>query len=397
MGTVNIALANGQLGGTIQTNDGIVGMVLTGVSESGGYTVGTPILVSSLTDVAAAGITAANNPFALRHLTEFYNQVGTSAKLYLMLTAATITIANMADNTNANGGKKLMDFSTGKIKVLGLLADDKAVHTGGGTITITNGMNADVYTAAANGKIMAAAYFNAEKPFRMIIGGSSYAGTASALTDESTGTSNNRVAILIGDTLSYDATYSSAAIGLLLGTVASLPVQRKISRVKNGALSNQAVYLHTTAIESAGGDPATIAGKNFITFITYPNVSGYFFASDAMLTVSTDDYCMLARGRIIDKAHILAYTTFVQEIDDEVPVNDDGTLDAGFCKWLSQQIVNQVNNTMTANREISAVSCYINPAQNILSTNQLNIVLSITPVGYATTIDISLGFDNPAA
>ncbi len=110
---------------------------------------------------------------------------------------------------------------------------------------------------------------------------------------------------------------------------------------------------------------------------------------------TTDDYSFLARGRVIDKAHILAYTTFVQEVDDEVPVNADGTLDAGFCKWLSQQIINQINNTMTANKEISAVNCFIDPAQNILSTNELNVVLKLTPVGYATDIEINLGFANP--
>ena len=32
MGSVNITLASGQLGGTLQTNDGITGMVLTGAS-----------------------------------------------------------------------------------------------------------------------------------------------------------------------------------------------------------------------------------------------------------------------------------------------------------------------------------------------------------------------------
>jgi hypothetical protein len=115
-----------------------------------------------------------------------------------------------------------------------------------------------------------------------------------------------------------------------------------------------------------------------------------------MCTATTDDYGMLARGRVIDKAHILAYTTFVQEVDDEIPVNADGTLDAGFCKWLQQQIVNQISNTMTANKEISSVSCFIDPVQNILSTNQLNVVLTITPVGYATNISINLGFANPA-
>jgi hypothetical protein len=57
---------------------------------------------------------------------------------------------------------------------------------------------------------------------------------------------------------------------------------------------------------------------------------------------------------------------------------------------------NQINNTMTANREISSVTCFIDPAQNILSTNRLNVVLRIIPVGYATNIEISLGFANPA-
>jgi hypothetical protein len=83
-------------------------------------------------------------------------------------------------------------------------------------------------------------------------------------------------------------------------------------------------------------------------------------------------------------------------VDDEVPVTTDGTLEPGFCKWLSQQIENLINNTMTANREISSVKCFIDPEQNILSTNQLNVVIGIVPVGYATQIEISLGFNNPA-
>jgi hypothetical protein len=393
MGSVNITLANGQLGGTLHTNDGITGLVLTGITESGGYTAATPILVTSLTDVTNAGITIAHNPFAIKQLKEFYNQAGTGAELYLMLVPPTMTVAQMADNTNANGVKKLLDHASGKIKVLGLLSDDAAITAAGGIITVTNGLNADVYTAASNMKVTGEAFFDAEKPFRAIIGGTSYSGVAADLTDETSGTTNNRTAILIGDTVSG----SSACIGLLLGVISSIPVQRKISRVRSGALTNIAAYVATSTVEATGAGALSVnAGKGFITFITYPNVSGYFFSGDPMLTATTDDYGMLARGRVIDKAHMLAYTTFVQEVDDEVPVNPDGTLDAGFCKWLSQQIVNQVNNTMTANKEISAVSCFIDPLQNILSTNQLNVVLKITPVGYATQIEISLGFENPA-
>ncbi len=395
MGRVNISLANGQLGGTIQTNDGIAGIVMTGVSESGGYTAGVPILVTSMADVVVAGITTGNNPFAIKQLQEFYNQAGTGAQLYVMLMPPTVTVAQMASISAPASAKTLLDFAGGKIKVLGLLSDDAAIVTAGGTVTLLNGMNQDVQTAVTNIEVMAQAYFQAQTPFRAVIGGSSYQGVPSSLPDETDGTTSNRTAILIGDT---DITYTSksACVGLLLGTISSIPVHRKISRVRTGPLKIPAAYVSDTTVEEAGSSLSLIAQKGFITFKTYPNVSGYFFSGDPMCTATTDDYSMLARGRVMDKVHILAYTTFVQEVDDEMPVNTDGTLDAGFCKWLEQQIVNQVNNTMTANKEISSISCFIDPVQNILSTNQLNVVLKIVPVGYATNFEITLGFNNPA-
>lgn len=390
-GGVTVTEAAGQLGGTVTINDRVVGMVLTGATE-GSYTAGTPLLVTSLTDVISAGITNTGNAFAYRHCKEFYDQAPLGSQLYLMLVPSTITIADMADNTNANGAKKLLNFAAGKIKVLGLLADDKAISVAGGTITVTNGLNADVYTAANSVKVMEASFRAAQKPFRAIIGGSSYSGTASALTDESTGTTNNKAAILIGDTISYDATYSSACLGLFMGKVASNSVQVKVSRVKDGPLSNTTAYLKTTPVGSTGGDTATIAGKNYITWTTYPNVSGYFFSSDAMLCASTDDYWFLARGRVIDKAHVIAYTTFVNEVDDDIPTVEGGKPNIGWCKWMEQQIIGQVTNTMLVSNEISGVDCYIDTDQNVVSTGTLNVVLKVRPKGYLTYINVSLGF-----
>ena len=394
MGSVNITLVNGQLGTTLQTNDGVTGMVLTGQSETGGYTEGTPILVTGLDSLVSQGISEDGNAFAYRQVSEFYDEAGEGALLYLMLVPDTIRVNQMADHSNANGAKKLLDFAQGKIKLLGIMTDDVAVAAAAGSpITVTNSLNADVYTAATNMALTGSDYFSAQKPFRAIIGGTSYSGTASGLTDITAGTTNNRTAILIGDTQS-DA---YACLGLLLGRLASVPVMRKVSRVRTGAMSNTAAYLGTTSLETSAGTQSVIASKGFITWWTYPNVSGYFFSGDDTFSAVTDDYHFLARGRVIDKVHVLAYTTFVQEVDDEVPVNSDGTLDAGFCKWLSQQIINQVDNTMTANREISSVDCFIDPTQNILSTNQLNVVVKITPVGYASDIEITLGFENPSA
>ncbi|MBA3828689.1 MAG: hypothetical protein H0X33_07115 [Taibaiella sp.] len=54
---------------------------------------------------------------------------------------------------------------------------------------------------------------------------------------------------------------------------------------------------------------------------------------------------------------------------------------------MEQQIINQVNLAMTAHNEISSVKCYVDPAQNVLATNKVVIVLKIIPVGYSSTND----------
>ena len=387
MGSVTVNLANGQLGGTLQTNDGVCGLVMTGATE-GDYTVGDCILVTGLDSLAAAGITAAGNAFAYRQIKEFYDQAGAGAQLYLLLVANTMAVDAMCDHTNANGAKKLLQFAGGKIKLLGIIPDDFTIDD----FTVTNGINGSVYDAVNNMHVLAGDFFDMEHPFRCLIAGSCYNGVPADLNDMTDGTNMNRVAIVIGDTVS--SATAPGAVGLALGRLASVPVQRKLSRVKDGPLTNTEAYLSTTALEDAAGAEATIAGKGFITWKTYPNLSGYFWSGDPMCTANADDYHMLARGRVIDKAHILAYSVFVQEVDDEVPVNADGTIDAGFAKWLQQQIVNTINTTMVANKEVSSVSCFIDPAQDIVTTSILNVVLKIRPVAYASDIVISLGFES---
>lgn len=391
MGTVNITLANGGLGATLQTSDGITGLVLTGTATDS-YALSTPILITSLGSLAGYAITNDNNSFAFRQVREYYNEAGDGAQLYLMLVSAETTVAQMADKDNADGAKKLLEFAHGKIKLLGIMTDDVAVEAATTTISTTEGINDDVHTAASNMVVMAQGYFSRHQPFRAIIGGTSYTGTPASLRDVLAGTTNNRTAILVGDTQSGRA----ASLGLLLGRLSAVPVMRKVSRVRTGPLSNSTAFISTTAVEEDAVQLPVIASKGYITWCTYPNVSGYYFSGDDTCSATTDDYHFVARGRVIDKAHTLAYATFVQEVDDEVPVNKDGTLDAGFCQWLSRQIINQVNNAMTVNKEISSVDCYIDPAQNILSTNRLKVILRIVPVGYASNIEISLGFDNPA-
>ena len=127
---------------------------------------------------------------------------------------------------------------------------------------------------------------------------------------------------------------------------------------------------------------------------TIPNVNGYYFNSDPACVSDTSDYSSLARGRVIDKTIRLAYATFIEEIEDDVEIDENGNLSPPIVKYYQQKIVSAIETSMAG--EISGVECYIDPAQDVLATNKVIVdKLSIRPKGYSTFIDVKLGFDNP--
>jgi hypothetical protein len=201
---------------------------------------------------------------------------------------------------------------------------------------------------------------------------------------------------MIGDTVSGS---KGAAVGLLLGRIAKIPVQRHIGSVKDGALNVLNAYVLTARIEDA--DVITINDAGFITFRTFIGRSGYFFADDSLATKVADDYRSLARRRSIDKAYRIAYDTMLEKIADEIPVMNDGTLVPAMCKSWESDVVTAIVNSMTAEGNLgvdptdstdTGVKCYISYNQNIVATNKFEMTLQIKPYGYAKYIDVHLGF-----
>ncbi len=391
-GGVSITLGNGNLGAALQTDDGVCGMVLTG-STGDSYTLGTPILLTSYAEALTGdnALSVENNAFALRQISDFYSQPGTNgAELYVMLVADTLTVEDMCDKTNSNGAIKLLNYAAGAIKILGCMSDDTIVTVP----SVTAGINPDCYLAITKMQALGVQFFGAEMPFRGVIGATSYNGTVGDLTAINSGTTSNRVQLLLGD-IEAPTGYSggtAACLGFELGLLAVLPVQRKISRVLNGPLSgvNEA-YVGTETVEAAGGDIATMAGKGFVTIQTRPRETGYFFTGDPMCTSTSDDYASMVNGRVIDKAAIIAWQVFGQDVDDEVPVAPDGTIDPSYAASLQNSINKAYQVNMIANNNCSGATSLVPLNQNVVATGNVAVTLSIQPEGYATNIDITLG------
>jgi hypothetical protein len=397
-GGIDITETNGNVSGTIQTNDGIMGLICT-AKTGDSYTLGTPILITSAASAITGGnaLSMTHNAFALSQINNFYAQPGnTTAQLYFMGVADTMTVADMCDHSNSNGIIKLWNYANGAMKGFGALSDDTLV-----TVPGVTGVNTDCYTAVTNAQAFCVAAQAAFKPCFAVIGGTSYSGTVGDVTDETDGTSSNYAQLLIGD-IEAPGGYSGgkgAAVGYYLGKIASCDVAVKVSDRTQGPLAgvNEA-YVGSETIEVAGGDMITLANKGIITFCNVPNLVGYFFGNnvfglpgDRMCTVASDDYNTLTARRVINKAFTLVYGKLASTVDGHVPTLITGVIEPKYAAWLQLQMDNLIDRNMTSAGEDSGVTAFVDPTQNIVTSGGVTVNVSLGEDGYASGINVKLG------
>ena len=389
---VKIIYSNGALGQVAEMDDGCLGFLALGATATDKFTLGTAYMVRNLAALEELGVTAENNANLYRNVKEFYAEAGDGVELWIMGFAPTATFVSILDKDNAAGAKALILAANGKLR--GLIAF-KPPETGY-KLTTTDGLDADVYDALPLAQALGEwSTDNRYAPLFTLIEGYGFTGEATALKDLHE-MDHNRCGIVVGDTA---ADSKNAAMGVVAGRIASSDVQRKISRVKSGALAPVTLYIGDKPAELA--DAETINDLGYITFRTFVGKSGYFIADDHLATAATDDYNSVSNRRVIDKAYRVAYNTLVDVLNDEVPIATDGTLSPAWCASVQGDVQQAVITSMTAagnlgndpaDADDTGVECSISYDQNILATSQLAVGLRVKPNGYAKYIDVTLGF-----
>lgn len=386
---VEINVLEGTLGGSASIDDGIAGLIVSAPAPSG-LALSTPKVIFSLDEAIALGIDedfdSDNNVDAYHQIEGFYTDASKGTELWIMVIPQTTTMES-ACNLNADIAKQLLEAAGGRIKIWGITR----VPDAGYAPTFNEGIDDDVAAAVLNADALCESFQGAFNPCRAIIGARGFQGDVGALKDFRLN-SNPFVGVVLGS----ESENGYPAVGRILGRMASLPVQRKISRVKDGDVGLANAYL-------SDGNPIgdyefaqdAIHDKGYIFYRTIANLSGYYFSSDPACVPTTSDFSALARGRVIDKALRIAYATFIEEIEDDIEIDDNGNLSPVVAKYYQEKIVNAIDLAMQG--EISDVDCYIDPAQDVLATNKVVVDrLAIRPLGYSSYIEVSLGFDNPS-
>lgn len=392
---VKIVFANGALGQVEAMTDGCLGFLALGTKEiegDGNFKLGKAYTLKKLSALETLGVTADNNPNLYRNVKEFYAEAGDGVELWLMGFAESSTFASILDKDNAAGAKSLLQASNGKIR--GLMAFKTPAE--GYALTVKDGLDTDVTAAMITAQGLGEwATDTLRAPIFTLIEGYGFTGDAQTLKPLTT-MEYNRVGIVIGDTMPNSP---NACMGIVAGRTAISPVQRKISRVKDGALTPLVIYIGDLPAELA--DVETIHEKGYITFTTFVGRTGYFVADDNLATRIEDDYRSLTNRRVIDKAYRIAYNALLTTLNDEVPIATDGNLSPAWCAALKSDVEQAIISNMTANGNLgndpgdpndTGVTCNIDYKQQILATSSLAVGLRVKPNGYAKYIDVELGF-----
>jgi hypothetical protein len=388
---VRIIFENGLLGSSAPMDDGVVGYVCAGAAVTGKLELNKPYLITKYDALADHGVTGeANDPNKILYkaVKEHYDIAPQGSKLYFMCVDNTVKVSDMVDKTKPYG-KKPIEYSNGAIRLL-------CAFGGSAGGEILDGLDSDVMPAAIKGQQLTEyATYERFAPCFVIVAGAGFSGVPADLPELHEG-ELNRVAILIGDTVSGS---TEAAIGLLSGTIASIPVQRSIARVRSGALPVTQLFVGDKKVEDT--DVEVIHDKGFITFRTFVGKAGYYFTDDKLATKVTDDYALIPRRRVIDKAYRIGYSTLLEELSDELPVDGEGRIPAPTTKSIQNSVERAIINNMTAygnlgndpsDQNDTGVECYIDTNQNVVATSKLNVRLRVKPHAYPKYIDCYLGF-----
>lgn len=387
---VKILFLNGQLETIGESPDGLMALICGASAVTGKLELNTVYQVTSMDDLTAFGVTEANNATLYKQVMEFYDEAEGGTKLILYPVAANTKVTDLCDYTKLTVGfaRDLITCQNGALRGIGV-----AGLNAGSTATSANGLDPDVFTALPKSHQLAEwAASELYAPLFFVLEGRNY--DASKELKDLTGEKYNRVAVVIGDTVSDS---KGACVGTLLSRVASIPVQRNIGRVKDGSLFPLEMYVGEKKIEESGSTISTIFEKGYIVPRKYVGRSGYYFADAPMACDPTDDYASMPNRRVIDKACRIAYDTMLEELLDELDLEEDGTLQHAVVKSWQQTLENAINRKMTANGELSATDgegckVYINEKQNVVSTSKIELTLKVRPHGYSRYIDVNLGF-----
>lgn len=258
-----------------------------------------------------------------------------------------------------------------------------------------------------------------DRPMSMVLTSDLSATTASALTDTRTiisATKEAFVSVDCGETnvgegkrLSGVVGRSIGMVGAIIGILSIAKVHQCIGAVQYFDLTSGTEFLGEDGAGLSTGESVKDLSNNLVEQLNnygylfpvkYDGEAGTFINDSHTATQTTNDYNAIERVRTIDKAGRNVKTALTPLINSELYVDAaTGQLDGATIAKFKGEALNAIE-TMAKDGEVSTQedgslpdeTVVIDPNQDVLSTGEIVVTVSIVPVGVARAITVNLKF-----
>lgn len=316
------------------------------------------------------------NEHLYRQVKEYYDAVGGRQELWVMTVANTVTMAEMLNKNTTDHAPALLAAGGGRIRLLAVCRQPDGAYDGG-----TDFIDSDVPAALAAGKQLVQAQQDGLNFLRVLVEGR-VANTTSTSYFEPKVSSNGYAGVVLGGSRND----GSASVGTILGRACRYGAHIKVGKVANGPLPITTAYIGAKEVSTLS-NLGYLHGLGYISFMSHPGKSGYYAGIDRM--ASTDDYRLLAYGRLVDKAATIAAAVYIDSLESEVELQADGKIASQEVAYLRAIVSQQIQALM--GDQISGHQVLIAEDQNIVNTGKLVVQLRIQPLGYTSFIEVTVG------
>jgi hypothetical protein len=219
--------------------------------------------------------------------------------------------------------------------------------------------------------------------------------------------SSNRIMVTCADVLhisSLSGNIIRRNCGVTIASrLASVSASIDPGWVNGGKLANIAPATTTqTWFRNEANTPGLVPNR-ITTITTQPTKGQTIFSSTGVMMASIgSDYASIMNRRVMDVACTTTTAAVIGNVNEDLLANKDGTIFDPQATKIEQYVQSQLATALLTKKaptnrpDASAVSANIDRTENILATGDYSITIGITPKGYAHSINVTIGFTNPA-
>ena len=254
---VNITLGNGNIGTVTLSDDGISGLILSGKAVDDTLSLDKVYILAGTADLKKYGITKENNPLLFKDIMAFYTAAGDGAELHLLVVDENKKLTDICSMEASSPLKKLIDSAAGRIRLVGINVNPGADYNP----TVEKCIDQDVVTTVKAAQNVASNYLDKIAPFVVLLPALAWNGSTDSLYQPREGSENCVSVVLASDGKVGEGKYYSAAIGQVLGRLATCPVNISLARVRDGSIAAEGWLTEAQAEEACrtlGYEPKAI-------------------------------------------------------------------------------------------------------------------------------------------